>query len=270
MSEEILKIVKAQTFVEPQIVGNIAMVGLVNEKAQEKSPVISLREALRTKKITITEGPGGYEELKTKAEIPTLVRSSEAISKAGKQDRVVKQSSVVSGSRILDVYCIEHGRWGEGAKPEWEPINLPVPIRRAVLEGRSQSDIWSMISEYLHEWQVKSRTDALSAIFDALGQRFEKFVANFEWWENQIGMIICINGKPSGLELFSAKDMFRYDGMHILRDSYVPEALRGEKVPMLPGDVSRTLTTFFDELQENKRKVDIVRHNGEVVYATVI
>lgn len=265
-----LKLIDSCEIKEPQLVGNISMIGLCNPNAPEESPVISLRNALKQRKISIRETGGSYTQLQAQAETPTLIRSSEGVSKAGLQDRVVRESQVVHEPRTLEVYCIEHGRWGKGAKKEWAPVNLPVPIRRAVMEGRPQNEIWSMINDYLKEWKVKSRSDALSAIFDALGQQFEKFVANFEWWPSQIGMVIVINNVVSGLEFFGAKKTFQIDGMGLLRESYVPEALRGDKVPMLPGDVTSALTGFMDEIKTGNRRMDYVEYKGQVVYASAI
>ena len=269
MNEDLISLINSYEYAEPQIVGNVAMIGLLKEGAPASTPVISLRKALRQKKIQISEGPGGYTQLSVQAEIPTLVRASEGFTKAGKQDRVAKKSEVIRNPRVLEVYCIEQGRWSRGRK-EWEPMNLPVPIRRAIMDEKDQGVVWGLIDQYLQAWKIPSRTAALAAIYDALGPQFEKYVANFEWWENQVGMIVCINGMPSGLELFGAKDLFREDGMILLRESYVPEALRGEKVPILPGDIPKMLTGFFDELREGKRRTDLIQHNGNIAYATII
>jgi len=265
---QVLDLIQSCEVKEPQIVGNIAMVGLCDPNAPEELPVISLSEALRSKAITIREA-GAYTELEFRPQQPTLLRASEGVIKGGMQDRIVKQSQVLEESRVLDVYCIEQGRWHK-EKGDWQNVNLPVPIRRAILEERDQGTIWSMIQDYLQEWKVKTRTEALSAIYDALGHRFEKFVANLEWWRNQVGMIVVINGVASGLEYFGAKQTFQHDGMRLLRESYVPEAMRGDRVPMLPGDVTKGLSEFFDEIKADKRKVEYVPYQGRIVYASVI
>jgi len=264
----ILELMKASKIMEPQIVGNIAMIGLVDPTAPDESEVLSLTRAIMEKKIEIQETDEGYTRLAFSPQEPTLLRSSEGVIKGGKQDRIVKRSRVLTETRILDVYCIERGRWSRGK--DWIPVNLPVPVRRAILEGRDQSTLWEMIHQYLREWGVRTRTQALGAIYDALGKRFEKFVANFEWWKDQVGMIVVINGVVSGLEYFGYKESFRIDGMALLRESYVPEALRGEKVPMLPGDVSKALTEFEDEVKTGKRRWEVVPYQDRIVYANVV
>jgi hypothetical protein len=63
----------------------------------------------------------------------------------------------------------------------------------------------------------------------------------------------------------------RNEGMRLLRDSYVPEALRGERrTPMLPEDVTKALEAFIAEVKQKKRRVEVVPYNGQIVYANAI
>lgn len=269
MSEKnpVLQLMQACEMKEAQIVGNIGMIGLVDKEAPRESSVMSLARAIELRKLEIRES-GGYTNLEFSPQEPVLLRASEGVIKGGLQDRIVKRSQVLTEAKVLEVYCIERGRWHGGK--DWTPVNLPVPIRRAVLQGEPQDRIWSMINQYLREWGVSTRTEALGAIYDALGRRFEKFVANFEWWKDQVGMIVLINGVVSGLEYFGAKESFRGDGMRLLRESYVPEAMRQEGVPMFPGDVAKGLEDFIKEVKGNKRRMEYVPYNGQVAYANII
>ncbi|GAH76639.1 unnamed protein product, partial [marine sediment metagenome] len=115
--------------------------------------------------------------------------------------------------------------------------------------------------------------EALSAIYDALGKNFEKFVGNFEWWKNQVGMVVVINGMASGVEIFDSHDTFRFEGMSLLRDSYIPEALYDQpslRKLMFPKDVLDAFERLMDELRRGKRQVDMVQYGGRLVYANVI
>lgn len=253
---------------EPQIVGNIAMIGLTDPNAPP--PIVkTVPEALRAGILEITD-PGSYTNLTFHSNEPVLLRRGQGFIKGGKQDRIIRSSQVFTGRDSLSVYCIESGRWARSGKG-WEPKDIPVPLRRVAAENRDQSTMWSMIKQYLQKSGVTTRTDALGAIYDALGKDFEKFVGNFEWWEHQIGMIVIINGVVSGLELFDGWSTFREEGMSMLRDSYVPEALaRTARKVLTPEDVEAAYNMFVIDLQSGRRHVDIVTYQNRIIYANVI
>lgn len=253
---------------EAQLVGNIAMIGLTDPNAPP--PIVkTVPEALKSGILEITD-PGDYTNLTFHTNQPVLLRRGQGFIKGGKQDRIIKASQILTGRNRLDVYCIESGRWSASGQ-SWEPKDIPVPLRRVAAENRDQSTMWSMIQQYIQKAGVTSRTSALGAIYDALGKDFEKFVGNFEWWEHQIGMIVIINGVVSGLELFDGWSTFRGEGMSMLRDSYVPEAIgKTTRTPMTPEDVAHAYRSFITDLELGRRHVDIVTYQNRIIYANVI
>ncbi len=265
---EILSLIERTTFCEPQLVGNIAVIGLLNKAAPQKRSVLSLRQALTQQKVEIHDITE-YNELTFTPHEPVLLRACEGIIGGGRQDRIVKKSEVITHKKIISVYCIEHGRWRRSRRA-WILSDIPLSIRRAVLEEQKQEQVWDLIKHYLKEFGVKSRSEALSAIYRALGTEFERFVANFEPWQRQVGMIVVINGAVSGFEYFGDEVSFCEEGMPLLRDSYVPEALRGERKAMLPEDVAQAVTAFLEELKGGARCIDIVPYEEQIVYASVI
>lgn len=270
MQEILTDFLKRDYVTVPQIVGNIGVIGLIDPNAPE--PIAkSLREAMRIGSMRVVDR-GGYTDLTFETNEPVLLRRGEGVVKGGKQDRIIQVSQVVERSITLSVYCIEQSRWS-GSGKEWEPQDIPVPIRRMAAEGRDQSDVWQFIDEYLRSWNIESGTKALGAIYDALGKDFEKFVGNFEWWQDQVGMVVVINGVASGVEIFDSHDTFRFEGMSLLRDSYIPEALYDQpsrRKLMFPKDVSDAFKKLMHELKEGKRRVDMVQYGGRLVYANVI
>ena len=262
--------VKRDYVMVPQIVGNIAMIGLIDPNAQ--APIAkSLREAIRTGTMKIIDR-GGFSDLTFETNEPVLLRRGEGVVKGGMQDRIIQNSRVIERPATLGVYCIESSRWGKSGR-DWEPKDIPVPLRRMAAEGRDQRDVWTVIEQYLQSYGVASRTQALSAIYDTLGENFEKFVGNFEWWMNQVGMIVIINGVASGIEIFDSHETFRTEGMSLLRDSYIPQALYDQpslRKLMLPEDVHSAFEKLMGELQEGERQVDMVRYGDRLVYANVI
>lgn len=274
MHEELLALLNdfdERGYVTPaQIVGNIAVIGLLDPNAP-KPVAKTLREGLRSGVLKVVDR-GGVNDLRFETNEPILIRKGEGVSKGGRQDRIVQTSQVIETPTQLGVYCIESGRWGQRGQ-DWNPVDIPVPIRRAAADNKSQSEVWSFIKEYLRSWDISSRTSALTAVYDALGPQFEKFLGNFEWWKDQVGMVVVINKVVSGVEIFDSRETFHSEGMSLLRDSYIPECLHDQpslRKLMMPDDVVEAMKVFRKELEEGKRRVDITKYRDRIIYANVI
>ena len=174
MSKTILKLVKEATMADAQIVGNMAMVALVNPDAPESSDVVSLRSAIRNNVAEVHETEV-VENLRVSSAEPVLVRAGQGVLMGGKQDRIFRKGTIVESehAQTLNVYCIQHGRWAYSNK-QWIPQDIPLLIRRAALKNIGQGQVWDMIQRYLSTWGVTSKSNALGAVLYALGKEFEK------------------------------------------------------------------------------------------------
>ena len=83
-------------------------------------------------------------------------------------------------------------------------------------------------------------------------------------------MIVTIDGSVAGMEYFGDQMCFSRDWKSILGNSYVPDAGLDYDGNMTPDSVQTSIHRFRDELLSQRRNSEVVRHNGEIVYACAV
>ncbi|MFW9927103.1 MAG: ARPP-1 family domain-containing protein, partial [Candidatus Thorarchaeota archaeon] len=201
---------------------------------------------------------------------PTLIRCGEGVLGGGLQDRIIAESTIVEGNRSLRVFCIEAGRWA-AKTGDWIHTNTPVVMRRAILEGRNQQYVWSQVQRILSSWGVHSGTSALGELYVNHGFEFEKLATRFNWSDDEVGMIVTIDGQVQGVEIFGDKMGFRRDYVSILKECYAPIALQtATGIPTTYEKVNEGITTFLEELHSGHRRAELVHHNRKIAYACAV
>ncbi|MFW9810475.1 MAG: ARPP-1 family domain-containing protein [Candidatus Thorarchaeota archaeon] len=253
----------------PQIYGNIAVTGLSDTNADLYNGIISTQIALEVGNMQVEE-TGSVPSLHFNADQPTLIRCGEGVLGGGLQDRIIAESTIVEGNRSLRVFCIEAGRWASKTG-EWIHTNTPVVMRRAILEGHSQQYVWSEVQKILSSWGVRSGTSALGELYIHHGFEFEKLATRFNWSDDEVGMIVTIDGRVQGVEIFGDKMGLRREYASILKESYAPIALQtaGERSTTFE-DVNNGINIFLEELHSGHRKTQLVSHNGNLAYACAV
>ena len=253
----------------PQIYGNMAVTGLSDVNAELFNGIISTQIALEVGNMQVEES-GNVPSLHFNAEQPTLIRCGEGVLGGGLQDRIIAESVVMEGHRSLNVFCIEAGRWA-AKTGEWLHTNTPISMRRAILEGRDQSYVWSEVQRILSSWGVHSGTSALGELYVNHGFEFEKLASRFDWSDDEVGMIVTIDGKVQGIEIFGDKMGHRRDYASILKESYAPIALQTAGGGNLSyEDVHEGINDFLSGLHAGRRHAQIVNHGGNLAYACAV
>ncbi len=266
--KQILRIIEHAEMTAPQIHGNMAVTGLIDENAELYNGIVSTQIALEMGNMMVEE-TGNVPSLRFFAEEPTLIRCGEGVLGGGKQDRIVAESTVLEGYRNLSVFCIEAGRW-EHSHGEWLHTNTPITMRKAILEGKNQKQVWSMVQKILAAWGVRSGTSALGELYVYHGHEFERYINRFKWTDDEIGMIITVNGEVQGVEIFGDKMGLRRDYISILKESYAPIALRNAMREMTYQDVNNGITRFLSELNLDQKHAQVVKHEGNIAYACAV
>ncbi|MFX1561598.1 MAG: ARPP-1 family domain-containing protein [Promethearchaeota archaeon] len=267
-ASQVLKLIEQAEMTAPQIQGNLAVTGLVDANAELYNGIVSTQIALEMGNMKVEE-TGDVPRLCFFAEEPTLIRCGEGVLGGGKQDRIVAESTVIEGHRNLNVFCIEAGRW-EHSHGEWLHTNTPISMRKAILEGNNQQYVWNMVQKILSDWGVRSGTSALGELYAHHGHEFERCVSRFKWSDDEIGMIVTVNGDVQGVEIFGDKMGLRRDYAAILKESYAPVALRNSNIEMTYQDVNNGITSFLSELNSGRRSAQVVKHNGNLAYACAV
>ncbi|MFW9835149.1 MAG: ARPP-1 family domain-containing protein [Candidatus Thorarchaeota archaeon] len=267
-AKQILKLIESAEMTAPQIQGNIGVTGLEDASAELYNGIVSTQIALEMGNMNVEE-TGNVPSLRFFAKEPTLIRCGEGVLGGGKQDRIVAESTVMEGHRNLNVFCIEAGRW-QHSHDEWLHTNTPITMRRAILEGRNQQYVWSMVQQILSVWGVSSGTNALGELYVYHGHEFERYVNRFKWSDDEIGMIVSIDGKVQGVEIFGDKMGLRRDYAAILKESYAPIALRSQDREMTYQDINEGISQFLSELNSGHRYAQVVNHGGNLAYACAV
>src|SRR5215469_17558257 len=79
---------------------------------------------------------------------PLLLLAGELVS-GGKQDRVIAKDRIVApfGEPLpLDVFCVEHGRWSQGAQFSSAKTIVHPSVREQAAVKQRQSDVWAAVS----------------------------------------------------------------------------------------------------------------------------
>jgi hypothetical protein len=266
--KQVLKLIDNAEMTETQIQGSLAVTGLADANAELYNGVVSTQIALEMGNMKVEE-TGNVPSLRFFAEEPTLIRCGEGVLGGGKQDRIIAESTVVEGHRDLNVFCIEAGRW-EHSHGEWLHTNTPITMRKAILEGRNQQHVWNTVQQILSAWGVHSGTSALGELYAHHGHEFERYVSRFNWADDDIGMIVTVDGKVHGVEIFGDKMGLRRDYGSILKESYAPVALRNTGGEMTYQDVNEGISSFLSELNSGRRHAQVANHSGNLAYACAV
>ncbi|GIW45032.1 MAG: hypothetical protein KatS3mg077_2314 [Candidatus Binatia bacterium] len=123
----------------------------------------------------------------------------------------------------------------------WEPGDflfaklkgrLSRDVSRAAREGSrfwgNQSTIWDEISRKATSFRARSRTGAMSDIFERSAHTLEEYVHNLPLEQDQIGFVAAIDHDPLGMELVDHPHTLRAVYPRLLR-AYALEAIEEER-----------------------------------------
>ncbi len=193
---------------------------------------------------------------------PLVLLAGEVVS-GGKQNRIIGADLVVppkSEPLPLSVFCVEHGRWSEGAGFGAAKAIAHPSIRKEAQVNRSQSGVWESVSrsagafgaasptaDYLHVLNSPKAQRSFEEIAQGIESDYERELRERIGGQGAVGVIVAINGQIVWSDVFSSADLFRRYWPKLLR-SYVMEAqsrVPGELVKGVPS--SRDAAEFLLE-----------------------
>ncbi len=191
---------------------------LTRAKYQSSQSIITLDDAFRRGDIVISEHGSGIVSkvsLTSYSNSYIFIMAGEIIA-GGRQTRaMVKDILLPPRARnfVVDVYCIEEGRWEDTAKKftTAEPM-LNSNIRKRAMQERGQSDIWNGIREYEKRAKKRSDTHNLLELYrgaqgdKTLGKKIRYVRRRLPY--NSVGMVAVKDGTIVGLEAFGSHQLF--------------------------------------------------------------
>ncbi len=163
----------------------------------------------------------------------------------GSQDRTVAQSAIIaahSAPTEIDVYCVEHGRWGQRDSAEAGEVILAFSVdpeqadeliheansgkfvkeagllnkgsRVAAADHKGQQEVWDEVAKANGKLNVNSASGAFTYNFvdQDVQAQLQPYVTNLESLSQQdcvVGVIVAINGRPETADVFESTPLFR-------------------------------------------------------------
>jgi hypothetical protein len=232
---------------------------------------LTLEEALKQKKVEITEYSGGTVNtlyIENISRDTVMILSGEVV-KGGKQDRVIAQDFILSpksGKKDVSVFCVEHGRWqtqegGDMSFREYYSISSN-EVRKAATVKKDQSEVWKQVAETTKKNNASTSTGTLTALDKSgdLSKDLARYTTHFKnvfaSQPDVIGVVVVTGDKILGCDMFATHDLFMKQYPNLLA-SYATEAITsGKTVSMSYEKVASYLDNIISNEYEQEKKVN--------------
>jgi hypothetical protein len=214
-------------------------------------PYISLADALGVGQASVEEVGSGsvpHVAVRNRGEIPVLVLFGEEIVGA-KQNRIANASFLVPPQQrvVLDVSCVEQGRWSPGtdelfaASDHVVSARMRAGIAEDVASARArgkrfradQGAVWRDVGERLSRSGVSSGSHAYAAYARSRRSEHESLAGSFPWVPRQVGFVASIHDAIVGAEVVGDPRIYARVHDRLLR-AYTIDAVDGPARPAAP------------------------------------
>jgi hypothetical protein len=236
---------------EPDVIGPLAVYPVFGPTASQ--PLVAA--AACDGALVVQEQPSASVRdlvVTNKSDVPVLLYEGEELL-GGQQNRSVDVAVLVGAGATLTVAvsCVEAGRWDASRKHKRfvSAPHSPSPdlrlkkwaaARRAELGGRraaaDQGECWDEIDSISRQLGTRSRTAALSDVFNQRHQDLAHFEQACALHDGQLGALVMIGGRFAVLDLVGRPDVFAALHGQLVR-GYALDALvceTGADAPVLP------------------------------------
>ncbi len=227
---------------------------------------LTLDEALNRGALIISEVSegGSVPELKVvnRSHEKILLMDGEELVGA-KQNRVLNVTILLApeSETIIPVSCVERGRWSYRSRHfgsesrsmsarlrQRKAETVTTSLRRGDAFRADQGVVWQEIEEkYSRMGTRPSRTMAMADLYESHKEITLEYMKAFQPIDNQIGIIVFIDGEVAGLELFSKFDQFKLIHPKLI-NSYIMDAL--ETTEINAGNITQSLKSKALKLLE--------------------
>ncbi|MEW6349360.1 MAG: DUF6569 family protein [Thermodesulfobacteriota bacterium] len=204
---------------------------------------LTLDEALKAEALRVQElsEGGSVPELRVhnRAERHVLLLDGEELVGA-KQNRVLNVTILIAaGSEtVIPVSCVEQGRWSYRSRQfssesrvmssrlrKSKSDSVCASLRHSGTYASDQAMVWSDIrAKHARMESAPSPTMAMADLYDTHVDDVREFMESFRPVQGQAGMIVFIDDRPAGMELFGTHETLRRTHAKLVQ-SYVMDAL---------------------------------------------
>lgn len=188
---------------------------------------------------------------------PLILLAGELVS-GGKQDRVIAKDRIVAPGTEplpLDVFCVEHGRWSQGANFTAAKTIVHPSVREQAAMKQSQRDVWDSVTagstapraaaapppqvsrdtlglaveaeaptqSYSKLYDSSRVAPSVDAMVSEVERRFKRETAGLKG-ERVVGVVVAYGGEVAWSDIFASAELFELYWRKLLR-SYAVEAV---------------------------------------------
>ncbi len=239
----------------------------------------TLDEALKTGTLNVAEVSegGSVPNLKVTntGPLPVLLVVGEELIGA-KQNRVLNTSLLVPANKeiVVPVSCVEQGRWSYNSQAfgtsttsshmrlrQSQVKNVTENLRKRAAYDADQGEVWQEVTRKIHATGSLSGTAALHDVYSQTENKLEGYLNAFQSLPDAEGVIISINGKVVGADVFDHAETLHILWPKLLR-SYALDALehsaeQATEPPSPSDDVGQFLKAAQEALDESYDSVGL-------------
>lgn len=199
--------------------------------------------------------------------------------KGAKQNRTLNTHILLpeKSKTVIPVSCTEQGRW-RYEKNNFDMTDKLVShkMRRAIntsvkqgLYNRNsfksnQHEVWEEIKSYMASFNKKNNTSSYHTLFEELKNEMRDYDGKFPIMENQMGIVVFIDGKLEGVEVITDANIYKQNHDKIIK-SYIIDDLKLQKSKIKKGiDEFRLENLKVDYSKREEEMKDIIRHFFEM------
>lgn len=236
----------------------------------------SLQEALKSKKIVVSEVNGGTVntlQFENISKDTIMILAGEIVT-GGKQDRVIGQDVLLlpkSGKVNVSVFCVEHGRWtpketGYQFNGYYGVSNNSV--RKQAVVSKDQGQVWEKVADMNKKNKTETSTGTYSQLHtsDELTKELPLYMKHFEKLitsdSNYIGFVAVTGDTIISCDLFANHKLFKKQAPQLLKSAAVEAITNGSAVTLLAAKVMSFISEF---LKDESKQEETVKANGTML-----
>ena len=251
--------------------GGLTVIPIFKDEVRDRTPYLTLEEALDNGWITITEVEGGrvpQVKISNRSKRKIFLMGGEILTGC-RQDRLLAKDILLApGTKNLlaPVYCVEHGRWSQASERFYSKQNLGTPALRAIAQEKpasAQSEIWDRITEQNRKMGISSRTEAFQEAFEegknqeAIFKIEQKLSGLPQLHHDTVGVMIGLEGEPVSVDIFINPRLFSKQWSKILRASALSSLGSKLENRLTREQAARFLRSFQKHLYRSKPGLDL-------------
>ena len=245
----------------PQVHKNVAIVP-IKTPINHKIDLLTLQKGFELGLVNVKECEHSTVNtviVENKSVAPLILVDGEEIV-GGDQNRIMDATILIApeSEMKVPVNCTEHGRWGfkHNFKQSENIANYRTRLakRQAFQNNASvQQAVWDSIDELEFDRSFSSPTQAMSESYEDAKADLSEFLDAFKTVTGQSGVVVLIDGKIMGFEVFLNSDIYRQYHEKIVK-SYLIDAKISEKVFTINTDAIEELISDVEgcEFEESQ------------------